>query len=50
MHACHGEEAVREELALDEGARRLGEIALVDSSSAVGETGLIFHNTLFDET
>ena len=49
MHAERGEEAVRAELAIDEGARRLGELALVDSSSAVGETGLIFHNTLFDE-
>jgi aminopeptidase len=49
MHATHGEGVVRDELAIDDGARRLGELALVDSSSAVGETGLIFHNTLFDE-
>ena len=49
MHAERGEDTVREELAIDEGARRLGELALVDSSSAVGETGLIFHNILFDE-
>jgi aminopeptidase len=49
MHATRGEDTVREELAIDDGARRLGELALVDSSSAVGETGLIFHNTLFDE-
>jgi aminopeptidase len=49
MRAERGEDAVRAELAIDEGARRLGELALVDSSSAVGETGLTFHNTLFDE-
>lgn len=33
----------------DVGARRLGEVALVDASSAVGRTGVVFHNTLFDE-
>jgi aminopeptidase len=47
--ATHGEELVRAELALDDGARRLGELALVDASSRVGDTGLVFHNTLFDE-
>jgi aminopeptidase len=47
--ATHGEAAVRTDLALDEGARRLGEVALVDASSRVGEAGVIFHNTLFDE-
>jgi aminopeptidase len=34
---------------IDEGGRRLGEVALVDSSSRVGETGVVFKNTLFDE-
>ncbi len=33
----------------DEGARRLGEIALVPPSCAVAQTGLLFYNTLFDE-
>ena len=33
----------------DAGARRLGEVALVDAGSAVGKTGVVFHNTLFDE-
>jgi aminopeptidase len=47
--ASRGEDIVRAEIALDDGARRLGELALVDVSSRVGETGLIFRNTLFDE-
>ena len=33
----------------DDGARRLGEIALVPPSAAVAHTGLLFYNTLFDE-
>jgi len=47
--AARGEDLVRAEIALDDGARRLGELALVDASSRVGETDLIFRNTLFDE-
>jgi aminopeptidase len=47
--AARGEDALRTELALDDGARRFGEVALVDASSRVGETGVIFNNTLFDE-
>jgi aminopeptidase len=47
--ATRGEDALRAELALDDGARRFGEVALVDASSRVGETGVIFNNTLFDE-
>jgi aminopeptidase len=47
--ATRGENALRTELALDDGARRFGEVALVDASSRVGETGVIFNNTLFDE-
>jgi aminopeptidase len=47
--AARGEELVRAELDVDEGARRLGELALVDASSRVGDTGIVFQNTLFDE-
>jgi aminopeptidase len=47
--ADRGEDAVRADLAIDDGARRLGEVALVDSSSRVGETGVTFNNTLYDE-
>jgi aminopeptidase len=47
--ATRGEDIVRSELAMDDGANRLGELALVDDSSRVGDTGLVFKNTLFDE-
>ena len=33
----------------DEGARRLGEVALVPHSSPIAQSGLVFLNTLFDE-
>ena len=33
----------------DEGARRLGEVALVPHSSPISKSGLLFFNTLFDE-
>jgi aminopeptidase len=33
----------------DEGARRLGEVALVPHDSPVAQSGLLFYNTLFDE-
>jgi aminopeptidase len=40
---------VRTALELDEGARRLGEVALVDAGSGVARTAVFFRNTLFDE-
>ncbi len=33
----------------DEGARRLGEVALVPNSSPISQSGLLYYNTLFDE-
>jgi aminopeptidase len=33
----------------DDGARRLGEVALVPHSSPIAQSGLLFLNTLFDE-
>jgi aminopeptidase len=33
----------------DDGARRLGEVALVPHSSPISKSGLLFWNTLFDE-
>jgi aminopeptidase len=47
--AAHGEADVRAELDLYEGARNLGEIALVDNRSRVGELGTLFYNRLLDE-
>ena len=34
---------------MDEGARRLGEVALVPHSSPISQSGVLFYNTLFDE-
>ena len=36
-------------LMVDDGARHLGELALVDGSSEVGQSGLVFWDPLFDE-
>jgi len=47
--AATGEEVLRRLLATDEGAARLGEVALVPDSSPISRTGLLFANTLFDE-
>lgn len=42
--------AVLEKLiSLDEGARMLGEVALVPYNSPINQTGLLFYNTLYDE-
>jgi aminopeptidase len=49
VDATSGAEIVRGYVAADEGARRLGELALVDKRSAVLKSGLIYYNTLFDE-
>lgn len=44
-----GEQVLKHLLESDEGARRLGEVALVPDESPVSQSGLIFYNTLFDE-
>jgi aminopeptidase len=47
--ASKGEEVLNKVLDTDEGARRLGEVALVPHSSPISKSGLLFFNTLFDE-
>jgi aminopeptidase len=47
--APRGEEVLNKVLDTDEGARRLGEVALVPHSSPISKSGLLFFNTLFDE-
>ena len=47
--ASKGEEVLLKVLDSDEGARRLGEVALVPHSSPISQSGLLFYNTLFDE-
>lgn len=44
-----GKEMLASIFAIDDGASRLGEIALVPYDSMIRETGLLFYNTLFDE-
>lgn len=47
--ASKGEEVLNRVLDTDEGARRLGEVALVPHSSPISASGVLFYNTLFDE-
>lgn len=47
--ASKGEEVLNKVLDTDEGARRLGEVALVPHSSPISASGVLFYNTLFDE-
>lgn len=49
MNAAKGEDVLARVLDTDEGARRLGEVALVPHSSPISRSGILFQNTLFDE-
>ena len=49
VSAKRGESVLKQLIDTDEGAGRLGEIALVPDSSPISESGLLFYNTLFDE-
>lgn len=47
--ATSGKELLGQLLDTDEGARHIGEIALVPASSPINKSGILFFNTLFDE-
>jgi aminopeptidase len=47
--ASTGQAVLERMIGTDEGARRLGEVALVPASSPISQSGLLFLNTLFDE-
>jgi len=47
--ATRGAEVLNKVIDTDEGARRLGEVALVPHSSPISKSGILFFNTLFDE-
>ena len=49
IDADEGADALRARCAKDEGASRLGELALVDREGRIGKTGTVFFNTLLDE-
>ena len=47
--ATAGEAALNKLISTDEGASRLGEVALVPHNSPIAQSGILFWNTLFDE-
>lgn len=47
--ASTGQDVLDRLINTDEGARRLGEVALVPHSSPIAQSGILFWNTLFDE-
>jgi aminopeptidase len=47
--ASRGQEVLQRLIDTDDGARRLGEVALVPHSSPIAASGMLFLNTLFDE-
>ena len=47
--AEQGEEVLKRLIDTDEGAKHLGEVALVPHASPISQSGLLFYNTLFDE-
>ena len=49
VRADEGEDVVRTHFETDEGAARLGEVALVDGSSRVGQLDVVFFDVLYDE-
>jgi aminopeptidase len=49
IRAERGADVVRAQVRADDGAARLGEVALVDGGSRVGELDVVFFDVLFDE-
>jgi aminopeptidase len=49
IEADSNADALRQRSSIDEGAARLGEVALVDGQSRIGRLGRTFFNTLLDE-
>lgn len=47
--ATAGKDVLNRLISTDDGARRLGEVALVPHSSPIAQSGVLFWNTLFDE-
>lgn len=49
VHAEVGEQFLKQQIGLDEGASYFGEVALVPYDSPISNSGVLFYNTLFDE-
>ena len=47
--AVVGKDALKSILAIDEGARRLGEVALISKNTPIRESETLFYDTLYDE-
>ena len=47
--ASRGEDVLNAAIAVDDGARYFGEVALVPYDSPIRSSGLLFYNTLYDE-
>lgn len=47
--ASQGQDVLKKLLETDAGARRLGEVALVDQASPIAQRGRIFYSSLYDE-
>jgi aminopeptidase len=47
--ATAGEDVLNRLISTDDGARRLGEVALVPASSPIAASGILYWSTLFDE-
>ena len=49
ISAEQGEEVLQRLIDTDEGAKHLGEVALVPHASPISQSNVLFYNTLFDE-
>ena len=49
VKAEKGQNLLEEMIRMDEGACKLGEVALVPVTSPINQTGILFYNTLYDE-
>ena len=49
VKAEKGEELLKHMVSMDEGAGKLGEVALIPYDSPISQSGVLFYNTLFDE-
>ena len=49
IDAAENAEVLRSRVRIDNGATRLGEVALVDRESRIGQLGTVFYETLLDE-
>ena len=49
VKAEKGEELLKKMVSMDEGAGKLGEVALIPYDSPINQSGVLFYNTLFDE-